>query len=123
MAQGHTRSEPSDLPPADSDLGRALRNLQPASQDTTAGDDVHYLWPDNVIAWRCWLGVQTQWRVGVAGATGLDYTAVLAFLTEEQRQRRLRRRDYADVWAGIRAAESAVLAVWGEQRKSRASKG
>jgi hypothetical protein len=84
-----------------------------------AGDEVLYLWPDNVTAWRCWQELQTQWRVGVAGATGLDYAGVAAYLDEEQRARRLRRRERAGVWTSLRAAETAVLAVWGEQRRKR----
>jgi hypothetical protein len=60
--------------------------------------------------------VQTQWRVGVAGATGLDYAGVVAWLDEEERCRRLRRRDRAAAWTGIRACEAAVLAVWTQQR-------
>lgn len=30
----------------------------------------------NLPAARLWLACQTQWRIGFAGATGLDYTAL-----------------------------------------------
>ncbi len=32
--------------------------------------------PECRDAWRLWQAAQTQWRVGMAGATGLDYVAV-----------------------------------------------
>lgn len=31
------------------------------------------VWPDNEAAWHLLERLQTQWRIGVAGATGLDY--------------------------------------------------
>ena len=81
--------------------------------DQPDGERVAYLWPDNVLAWRCWQGVQTQWRVGMGGATGLDYAGVRAFLDEQDLQRDERR----EVFAGIQACERATLEVWAEQRE------
>ena len=81
--------------------------------DQPAGERVAYLWPDNVRAWSCWQGVQTQWRVGMGGATGLDYAGVRAFLDEQDLQRDERR----EVFAGIQACERATLEVWAEQRE------
>lgn len=72
-----------------------------------------YLWPENERAWACWCGVQTQWRVGTAGVTGLDYAGVRAFLDEELLVGDERR----EVFAGIRAAESETLAVRCEQHE------
>ena len=76
-------------------------------------EHVVYLWPDNVLAWNCWQGVQTQWRVGMGGATGLDYAGVRAFLDEQQ----LAGDERRDVFAGIQACERATLEVWAEQRE------
>jgi len=73
---------------------------------------VAYLWPDNVLAWQCWQGVQTQWRVGMAGATGLDYAGVRAYLDEQDLG-----TDRREVFAGIQACEHATLAAWAEQRE------
>ena len=81
--------------------------------DQPAGERAAYLWPDNVRAWNCWQGVQTQWRVGMGGATGLDYAGVRAFLDEQDLQRDERR----EVFAGIQACERATLDVWAEQRE------
>lgn len=42
-------------------------------------DDVA-VWPDNWMAFQLLCDAQTQWRVGVGGATGLDYQAVFALM-------------------------------------------
>ena len=81
-----------------------------------------FLWPCNVQAWLCWNGVQTQWRVGSVGATGLDYGGVRAYLDDEG----LAADDRRAVLEGIRAAERAALDVWAEQRereRERAGRG
>lgn len=59
------------------------------------------------------MDVRTQWRVGVNGATGLDYGAVLATLRVAHR---LRGDELRDVFECIRAAEVATLRVWAEAR-------
>lgn len=85
--------------------------MQAASSQATTHEA--YLWPCNVPAWNCWCAVQTQWRTGAAGATGLDYAGVRAYLDEQgiasgSDQRR-------DIFTGICAAERATLEVWAEQ--------
>lgn len=71
-----------------------------------------YLWPDNVTAWQCWCAVQTQWRVGMAGATGLDYAAVEALL----RINGIRGDQRRELFADLRIMEGATLRAWGEDR-------
>lgn len=66
------------------------------------------LWPCNLLAWRCWSALQTQWRAGMGGRTGLDYTAVLAWLRQVEH---LRGAELREVLACIQAAEQAVLEV------------
>lgn len=65
-----------------------------------------YLWPCNLQPWQCWQAVRTQWRVGMAGRTGLDYTAVLAYLRSAQG---LRGQGLRDVFEDLQACEFAVL--------------
>lgn len=79
--------------------------------------DEVFLWPENVDTWAHWCALQTQWRTGMAGATGLDYTAVRAWL-EAHCDSPERVREH---WAGIREAEAAVLEVWADQRAQRES--
>lgn len=72
-----------------------------------------YLWPCNVTAWNAWLGVQTQWRSGMAGFTGLDYAGVRTDLHAMGHSRSAVR----DIWPGIKACERAVLKVWADERE------
>lgn len=57
--------------------------------------------------------MQTQWRVGMAGQTGLDYAGVRAYLDEAG----VHGDERADAWRGICAAEGATLHVVAEQRR------
>ncbi len=56
--------------------------------------------------------MQTQWRVGMAGATGLDYAAVLAYLRQVEG---LRGDELRECMAALRAAEREVLDWHAEQ--------
>lgn len=80
--------------------------------DQPSAQRVVFLWPDNVVAWNCWQNVQTQWRVGMGGATGLDYAGVRAYLDEADLGAERR-----GVFVGIQACERATLDVWAEQRE------
>ncbi len=77
-----------------------------------------WLWPCNVQAWQCWIGVQTQWRVGMGGREGLDYSGVRVYLDECTSLCGDERRE---VFKGICAAEVASLEVWAQQAKERAN--
>lgn len=46
-----------------------------------AAEEEFELWPENVEALSVFMKLQTQWRYGMAGITGLDYSGVLAVLT------------------------------------------
>lgn len=77
--------------------------------------EVAWLWPCNVSAWNHWQNVQTQWRVGMGGRTGLDYAGVRAYLDEVG----LQGGERTETFQGIQAAEQAVLEVWTEQARER----
>jgi len=79
-----------------------------------ASQDIAYLWPCNIDAWRHWKAVQTQWRTGMGGATGLDYAGVLAYLREVGMKSNQRK----ETFEGIRAAEASTLQAWGEKAAS-----
>lgn len=72
------------------------------------------LWPCNLQAWQCWQGVQTQWRVGMAGRTGLDYAAVLAYLRAAHG---LRGAELREVFDGLQGCELAVLELQAEREQ------
>lgn len=77
--------------------------------------EIAWLWPCNVNAWFHWNEVQTQWRVGMGGATGLDYAGVRAYLDEAG----VAGSERTDTFKGIQAAERAVLEVWADQARER----
>ena len=51
--------------------------------------------------------METQWRAGVNGATGLDYAGVWAVI-----ERRFRRKDRKTVFWLVQAMEEVTLAEW-----------
>jgi hypothetical protein len=76
-----------------------------------AEGDVAYLWPCNVQTWRHWQALQTQWRIGMGGATGLDYSGVRAYLDEQD----IKKAERREIFEGIQAAERGTLDAWAEQ--------
>lgn len=86
--------------------------VPPADSPESGPSQVVYLWPDNVTAWVCWQGVQTQWRVGMSGVTGLDYQGVSAYLDRQG----LEPGEALEVFSLLQACERATLEVWSEQR-------
>lgn len=78
---------------------------------------VFHLWPELQPTLLAWFAVQTQWRVGAVGATGLDYAGVEALL----RLRRLGggRRRAAQLMEDLQVMERATLAEWSRQREQR----
>lgn len=78
LARGElTLHSDADDPPQDLDNALAAFGLV---LDDDADDPRFHLWAENREALHVWLGVQTQWRVGMGGATGLDYAGVEAYL-------------------------------------------
>lgn len=74
---------------------------------------VFHLWPEHLPALALWSDVQTQWRVGMAGPTGLDYAGVRAspaFVA-------LRRSKREKVFADLCIMEAAALQAWRDKRQ------
>jgi hypothetical protein len=90
-----------------------MQQLAAAAEPQDGGGHEHFIWPDNVQAWQCWQAVRTQWRVGMAGPTGLDYAGVLAYL----RELGLLRSERREVFDAIQACEAEQLLCWDEQRQ------
>lgn len=70
------------------------------------------VWPDNIVTVNAFIAMSTQWRVGMSGATGLDYAALPTVL----RLHGIRRAEQADVFEGIRIMESAALDIMGNDK-------
>ena len=81
---------------------------QLAAAGLTAADfegDVVDVWPENQSAYFLFAQLQTQWRVGAAGAIGLDYNT----LFHKMDRMELDREEYDALEDDIRAMEFAAL--------------
>lgn len=84
---------------------KAAKRLE--KQGAAVLDEV-FVWPENWESVAFFMDYcRTQWRVGMGGATGLDYSAVLTCL----RTLRLGRERTDEVFADVRTMESAALAA------------
>lgn len=63
------------------------------------------VWPENEAIVGVFLALATQWRHGMDGITGLDYSAIWTPI----RIRRVPRNNWRDLFAGIQVMERAVL--------------
>lgn len=70
-----------------------------------ASDPPAEVWPDMVSTVNVFVAMGTQWRVGFSGPIGLDYSALPAVL----RMVDVPRKEWTDVFDGLRAMESAAL--------------
>lgn len=79
----------------------AAFGLKPSDIDT---EDV-IVWPENHQVTKVFLAMKTQWRVGMAGYTGLDYSA----LPEVWRRLKVSPADRDAVFEDLRLIEQAAL--------------
>lgn len=77
--------------------------------DEQAQEDFE-VWPENWDYVEMFLRVGTQWRTGMGGPTGLDYTAVLAVIDLYQVE------DRRAMFEALGVMEAAALSVWSEGR-------
>ena len=92
--------------------------IEPPQPFTSQNDDVDLciapeIWPENTHIVRVFCAMQTQWRMGFSGPTGLDY-AVLPIVVRQMHVPLEHRRD---IFMGVRVMESATLKTWGEKRR------
>ena len=66
---------------------------------------VTWIWPDNLAAVNVFISMSTQWRTGMAGATGLDYGALPAVL----RLTSVPRGEWPAIFESVRILEDAAL--------------
>ncbi len=84
-----------------------------AAGDQVLEQDEYWLWPENEEAFALWLGLQTQWNVGIAGAIGLNYLGVEVCM----RMRGIARKKHVEMFALVQLMEQACLGEWAEKRK------
>jgi len=69
------------------------------------------VWPENVAVYRLFCDLQTQWRVGMAGPTGLDYNTLFHKLD----RMRLSDDEYQTMEADIRVMEYEALSAMSDK--------
>jgi hypothetical protein len=110
----------TESPDDEQDAALAAFGLQLADDDRTR-DRTFCLWPEHRRVLDLWFRVQTQWRVGMAGPTGLDYQGVEAAI---RMSRLAGPRRVPVLLADLQIMERAALAAWAEMRTEKpASRG
>ena len=110
LARGELEITNHDAPPDAQSEALAAFGLR-LDQDGGKAD-FFYLWPEHVSTLELWFRVQTQWRFGMAGPTGLDYAGVesaMRLLSLPLRKRRA-------LFNNLRTMERATLHEWAARR-------
>lgn len=74
-------------------------------------DELVEVWPENYLSLQVFEAMGTQWRVGISGPTGLDYTVLPIVMRQMQVPKKERRQLFDD----IRVMEGAALKVMREK--------
>lgn len=69
------------------------------------------VWPENWQAFQLFAYMETQWRIGMGGATGLDYVV----LHHKMDRMNLTPEEYEQLEADVRLMEISALATMGKQ--------
>ena len=70
------------------------------------------VWPENWPAFVLFSRVNTQWRVGMGGASGLDYSAVYPLIDRQN----LPPNEWDQIFTDIQTLEAAALATMNEKQ-------
>lgn len=70
------------------------------------------VWPENHAAFNLFYSLRTQWRVGMAGPTGLDYAAVYPLLDRAAKDP----QEWDEMFSDIQVMEGAALKQMSDNR-------
>ncbi|MCL6701176.1 DUF1799 domain-containing protein [Pseudomonas sp. T1.Ur] len=70
------------------------------------------VWPDNWSAFRLFEAMSTQWRTGMGGASGLDYSA----LPPVASMLGIKRRELSEAFHDVRVMEAEAMLVMSESK-------
>ena len=71
------------------------------------------IWPENEVALALFSSLSTQWRIGVAGPTGLDYNVLFTRMDRMG----LSEEGYERLFQDIRVIEGEALAILNNRDK------
>jgi hypothetical protein len=83
----------------------------PASAAKSFEDEACLIWPQNWKILQLFVAMGTQWRIGMGGPTGLDYSTIPIVATA------MKIKLKPSVLASLRVMEGEALRVMGEGRK------
>ena len=112
LARGELRFPDGDETLPEDAIATALAAIGLQMESTPAAEEEFHLWPENVATFNLWLAVQTQWRVGMNGRTGLDYSAVDVCMRLHQ----VRKKEQREMFVGLQAMEQATLDEWSKKQ-------
>lgn len=72
------------------------------------------VWPDNLPAVNVFVAMSTQWRTGMSGPTGLDYSALP--VVRQAQDPPIPKADWPDTFDALRVLEGEALSVMNEAR-------
>ena len=81
-------------------------------EDFDEGEFTIEVWECNADAFYVFEGMTTQWRIGMAGATGLDYAAMPVVMDAVG----VKGNRKKEVFASVRIMEQEALKTWAEER-------
>lgn len=87
-----------------------LAALGLSAEDVAEDNPAPMPYPENAPAWALFQRMATQWRVGLAGATGLDYGTVI----EVMALMGVRKRERLETLDKVRVMEAEALACMRE---------
>jgi hypothetical protein len=90
---------------SDGDAASATNSFEATLMAAQASEVVE-VWPENWPAFELFAYMQTQWRMGMGGPTGLDYNVLL----HKMDRMRLSSADYEQMEADVQVMEHAALA-------------
>jgi hypothetical protein len=113
LARGHLRFDDERAASPEVEIDRALALLGLYVEGGISLDsDEFWLWPENEQAFLFWLSIQTQWQVGMAGPTGLNYQGVEICM----RRRPVPPRERNQLFEQVQAMERAALDEWANMK-------
>ena len=113
MARGQMILQPTADEVISDDLADEFAGLGLEFEPELAIDqDEFWLWPENEAVFWLWAGLQTQWVVGMAGATGLNYPSV----ETDMRMMGIPKKKRRDYYLFIKNMEQAALEEWASKR-------
>lgn len=115
LARGQLLFDDEQVAHDESELDRGLALLGLYIEGGASFEnDEFWLWPENEDAFLFWLAVQTQWNVGMRGATGLNYSGVEVCL----RRRGVPSGERNRLFDLVQAMERATLDEWAKARSN-----